>query len=162
MNASWRTFDAIQTTCVCEGTGAYVVASKVKGCDVLVSGYSTEPCVCRKNLPAREGKATWWTKETVFSETAIALVDEVRVSVQPEVPMSDDNHRVQRRGNRYYPTFVDFEVGRERAILFPDEARKLAQLLVRAADAADLIDHADVDACGHWAPCDCGKVKATA
>lgn len=163
MSTATKEYTSVQTTCVCEGTGSYTVTELVKQHGAVVaSGYSTHPCVCRKDLPPREGKAGWWTKETVFSEAVNALLDEITVTVEPEVPMSAENYRVQRRGNRYYPTFVECEVGREKAMLFPDEARKLAQLLIKAADAAELIDHADADKCGHWAPCDCGKAKATA
>lgn len=153
-------FDGIQTTCVCGGKGSYIVTERTN--INTVCGYSTHPCVCRKDLPPREGQARWWTTEEVFSGVAKMLLDPVTVSVSAEVPMSADNYRLVRRGNRYYGTFVDLRLDDGRGgMLVPDEARKLAQLLIQAADAADTIDNQDTDTCGHWAPCDCGQVKAT-
>lgn len=152
-------FKTIQTTCVCNGTGSYVVYSKEQiSPGVITSGFSTYPCVCRKDQPRREGKASWWTKETIFTRVITALLDTITVTVEPELPMSADNFPLVRRGNRYYPSFVEFEIGREKAMLSPVEARKLAHALNEAADIADLTDHADADKCGHWAPCDCGEM----
>jgi hypothetical protein len=79
----------------------------------------------------------------------------IEVKVDAELPMSADNFPLVRRGNRYYGTFVEIYSGDERMMLFPSEARQLAELLIQAADTASALDNGDTDRCGHWAPCDC-------
>src|SRR5687768_14229358 len=111
-------FKEMQTTCVCKGTGSYTVREGDPR-TTRVFGYSTHPCVCRKDQPRREGRACWWSKETIFERVVAALIDTITITVEPELPMSEDNHPLVRRGNRYYPTFVEMEIGREKAMLFP-------------------------------------------
>jgi hypothetical protein len=119
--------------------------------------YSTVLCDCRKDVPPRDGKASWWTLESVYdADVVIPIGDEsVSVKVSAEVPMSDDNYRLHRFGNRYYPTLIDVEVSHDKLTLHSDTARELAKALMAAADSADRIDNPDLDTCGHWAPCEC-------
>lgn len=140
--------------CECGGTG------KVCYIETHANGrtYMTRLCACRENVPPREGKAQWWTQETVFSASVDTVIDGlIEIVVKPEVPISAENYRVVRRGNRYYPTTIDVEVFGRSFWMHTNTARELAQRLIQAADAADAIDLPDIDACGHWAPCDCGK-----
>jgi hypothetical protein len=131
-----------------------------------VSGHrtmSSSLCQCRRDLEPREGEAAWWDSETVFDEVWVASVfqDTAEIVVKAEVPISEDNYRVVRRGNRYYPTSIDLDVSSEELhFLFPDEARELARLLIAAADKCDEIDKPDCDRCGHWHPCDCSLGSA--
>ena len=128
----------------------------------LVAGplttYGSRLCACRESLEPREGEAQWWTSERVFHGHAQASIYEegFEVQVDAEVPISEDNYKLVRRGNRYYPTLIDFYVDfRDKTTLFPEEARALAKVLANAADAADAIDLPCADSCGHWFPCDC-------
>jgi hypothetical protein len=115
-------------------------------------------CPCRRDLPPREGTARWWASENVFSEVWQASVyeDVAEITVQAEVPISEDNYRVVMRGNRYYPTAVDVQFtnrdddSHELRWLFPEEARELARLLVAAADKCDEIDQPCVREDGTW------------
>src|SRR5690606_35050536 len=111
---------------------------------------------------ARDGTAAWWTTESVYSATVDLPIGDtsVEIAVRAEVPMSAENYRVHRRGNRYWPTTVRVELDDADLDLLPQTARELAQRLVDAADAADAIDNPDTDTCGHWAPCDCGGASA--
>lgn len=141
---------------LCAGTGQMRTMSEERGLGWASETHSSHLCPCRQALPARDGPAAWWSSETVFSGEASTLLGDVyEVSVRAEVPISEDNFRVHRRGNRYYPTLVDLNG----TTLTPENARELALLLLSASDAADTVDKADTDACGHWAPCDC-TVKA--
>lgn len=153
------------TACACGGTGRIEWTEppdppRQSGEMVMqfLGALGTSLCPCRKALPPREGEARWWTSERVYSATvAVPMFNEsVEIRVDPEVPVSEDNFRVVRRGNRYYPTLINVETP-DSLTLHPDTARELAQRLIAAADAADAIDAQDCDPCGHWAPCDCGK-----
>jgi hypothetical protein len=131
------------------GDGTYIGASHT---------YGTHLCSCRWKLKPRDGEARWWTSRTLMQEScAFAVFDETAdVTVNVEVPVSADNYLVRTKGNRYWPTSVQLAVSSEEMNwLFPDEARKLAAMLNRAADLAEAFDAADADDCGHWAPCDC-------
>lgn len=116
-------------------------------------GFSSSLCECRENLPARSGKASWWVSELIHSESVTLLPFDytVEISVTAEVPVSEDNYRVQNYGNRYYPTMVS--VGEK--TLMVEAARELAAALNRAAGKAEAQDIPDQAPCGHWAPCDC-------
>ena len=96
-----------------------------------------------------------WTMETIFSaelDFASLSHESALIQVRPEVPM-EGPERLPRRGNRYFATDVDVTVSAEDFTLTPAEARQMGQELIKAADAADAIDKADTDACGHWWPC---------
>jgi hypothetical protein len=146
------------TECRCGGSGQI----QWRESNRAMSGLGTALCPCRKSLPVREGNAAWWTTERVYEATVdIPIFSElVSIAVNAEVPISGDNYRVQRRGNRYYPTLVDLDVGKESLLMHGDTARRLGQALIAAADASDAVDQADCDPCGHWAPCDCKQAEA--
>ena len=98
---------------------------------------------------------TRWTTESVYSDEALVTCSgdkSVYIAVRAEVPMEGDV-RLPRRGNRYFPTFVDLEAYGELLSFSPDDARDFARKLLAAADAADAIDTPDADVCGHWWPC---------
>lgn len=138
----------------CKDTGAYVVNTEDEGKGF--GGYSTYRCVCRMMLAPREGTASWWASETVLSvDVTVPIFNEmISIEVSSEVPMSADNYRVLRRGNRYYPTLITIETP-PHLTLHADTARNLARALMQAAEAVDKIDDADVAPCGHWFPCEC-------
>ena len=147
--------------CNCGGSGVKQITTEQFGPsgETISTGWSTTPCQCRRGLPPRDGEASWWSTETVFDERVVTecFSEVIEASVRAEVPYDADNYRVHRHGNRYYPCSVDLAVSDpELRWLFPEEARAIAAMLVRAADAADAIDKPDRVACGHWAPCDCG------
>jgi hypothetical protein len=154
----------------CAGEGAYVVKEPAETFVLpdggqLVSGpaYLTRPCECRKGLEPRNGVAAWWSLEQVYAvDVTVPVFNElVEIRVSAEVPMSADNYRVHRRGNRYYPTLVEVECP-DKMTLHACTARTLAKALLDAAEAAERVDDADTDPrCGHWAPCDCAE-SATA
>ncbi len=124
-----------------------------------ISSLTTALCACRTSLPPREGRASWWSLRSVYSETVDIPIGRefVEVSVDTEVPISEEDYPVVTKGNRYYPTLVSLGIGRESLTLHGDTARELAQRLIEAADAVDRCDLPDTDTCGHWSPCDCGK-----
>lgn len=143
----------------CHDTGAYVVTHREtwpSGSEVI--GSSTLPCACRAALPPRPGHASWWSTESVLSlDVKIPIFDEsVSIAVDAEVPMSAENFRVQRRGNRYYPTLIHIEAPADMT-LHACTARDLARALIQAAEAAEKVDDADTAPCGHWSPCDCSE-----
>lgn len=146
----------LKTCVICNGTGRTATFEEQRiNPEISASAYASHLCVCRQSLPPREGKADWWSLETVFSGRGeSAICDPIQVTVKAEVPISADNYRVHRRGNRSWPTMVDVDCG-EPVSLWPEQARKLAALLIQAADAADAVDKPDTDVCGHWFPCDC-------
>lgn len=151
-------------TCKCDGSGEIVTITQKEwpqadGTVIVTSGHSTSLCECRSSLPPREGKARWWGSRTVYEQTVGIPVDDetVSIEVQTEVPVSADGYPVVTRGNRYYPTLVNVELDSRSLTLHSNTARELAARLIEAADAADRCDLPDTDACGHWAPCDCGR-----
>lgn len=153
----------------CDGTGAIKYVERGEGPPVEVAEgvfvgpmttYGTNLCECRTSLEPRDGRARWWTSETVYNgewEGSVFGIDG-SLSVQAEVPISDDNYIVKRPGNRYYPTLIDLTFTRARGgyegieyelpAIFADEARELAARLIEAADAADAID---VPCADNWA-----------
>lgn len=145
--------------CKCNGTGRLTYHHKHE--PIQADGYRIEGstsgshlCPCRQVLEPRAGEAAWWTLETVHHEFWQGGLCSAEFTVQAEVPVSKDNYKVHRRGNRYWPTSVDVDHEPLRFI-DGDEAQQFAAALKRAADKAAEIDAADADVCGHWAPCDC-------
>lgn len=120
-------------------------------------GSGTRACPCVRDLPPVEGDATWWESETVYSAVMAECIypdDCFEVSASAEVPRNEDGRRVVRRGNRYYPTLIEF-AGPTHTTLHAYAARQLGEQLIAAADAADAIDGPCADLCGHWFPCGC-------
>ena len=154
---------AMESTCaVCLGTGNIRYEHRHES---GAMEWGTRLCGCREVVPAREGKAHWWSLETLFErELEIPIGREsFLVEVKAEVPIDSQNYRVQRLGNRYYPTLIDVHLGSAELSLHPDTAREIAKALIEAADMADKTDLPDTDACGHWAPCDhCKSATARA
>jgi hypothetical protein len=151
--------------CECDGSGKIVRVTDhsddpwrdIGGGYQIGGGKSwrSELCACRKSLPPRDGEARWWTSETeTIAQLQFAMFDEQAVvSLRPEVPVSEDNYVLKRTGrNRYYPTSVQLDVtDTELHWLFPDEARKLGEALIAAADRAEAIDgEAACPDCGSW------------
>jgi hypothetical protein len=143
----------------CHGEGAYTREESTSGENWRSYALITVPCSCRAELPARKGEAKWWGTEQVYAaDVQIPIGNErASISVSAEVPYDAKNFRVERRGNRYWPTLVNVESPADMT-LHPETARELAQALLAAANAADAIDQADCAPCGHWWPCDCAAV----
>lgn len=138
--------------CECGGTGK--VAYKIPAAPgeinlgdgmvmVDMGGSGTRACECVRDLPAIDGKATWWESELVFSEVVpVPIGDEsIELLVDGEVPRDEHGRRVHRTAhNAYYPTLVRMEALPASVTLFGDDARELAAALLRAADACDAAD----------------------
>lgn len=135
----------------CGGTGK--IGYRTLGGDVVnlgngvvmeeLGGWSTRPCACVKDLPAADGKASWWTSETVYAETvAIPIGNEaVEITADCEVPRAENGRRVHRTAeNAYYPPLVDVVTDRDKLTLHSDTAREIAAALIAAADACDEAD----------------------
>jgi hypothetical protein len=156
--------ETAQATCArCSDTGAYSTTETTTRGQFISTSHITHPCACRERISPRGGDAAWWSLETVLS-TAVDIpigAQQINVSVRAEVPMSRDNFRVHRHGNRYYPTLIDVAVGDESLSLHAETARELAAALIAAAEASEAIDKPDTDTCGHWAPCDCRAQERT-
>ena len=101
-----------------------------------------------------------WSLETVLDLALDIPIhqDSISISVKTEVPMRG-TERIERRGNRYYPTLIDLELSHPDLTLHAETARELADMLIKAANAADAADNPDTDVCGHWWPCDCDQAK---
>ena len=141
-------------SCECHGSGKIVRRTDHSGepwRDIggglqIGGGFSitSELCACRKDLEPRDGEAFWWSsrKETVAQLQFDMFDEQAVVSLDVEVPISDDNYIVHRRGdNVYYPVSVLLHVtSQELNWLFPHEARALAAALVKAADRAEELD----------------------
>ena len=141
---------------ICHGEGATRYTEREVCGDVEFTSSGIRPCACREVMMPRPGQAHYWSEERVFEEFVDCGVQRgISVHVDAEVPMSADNYRLVRRGNRYWPSLVN--VGT--SWMHPGEARVLAAALIRAAEAADAIDQPDADVCGHWFPCECDAAK---
>lgn len=104
--------------------------------------YMTSLCECRQSLPPRYGKARWWTLETVHEETWTSPggLTAATVTIDREVPVSDDNYRLHRtRDNCYFSVTprVEIESGPD---MTPDSLAELAAFLSRMADEAKRAD----------------------
>lgn len=140
--------------CECDGSGRIVDRIEPSGVWHDIGhglqitqgvGYSSRLCACRKNLPKRDGHATWWgASETVFEDTVeFALFDEhASISVGVETCISEDNYLVHRTAeNAYYPCVIHLELSQtDLSWLLADDLRKLAAMLTAAADKCDEID----------------------
>lgn len=150
-------------TCECDGTGRIVdhfEGDPNHWVDIgnglqmgAPSGYSTRLCSCRKSLPKRDGKATWWgSSETVFDDTVeFVMFDEhASVSVGVETCISEDNFLVHRTAeNAYYPCIAHLEVSdTDLTWLLADDLRAFAAMLLAAADKCDEVDGAATSTTG--------------
>lgn len=110
------------------------------------------------SLEYPDRRATHWGLTTIYNAVVqVGWFDEdtAEVWTETETPMDADDILVRRCGNRYFPSSVKLAVPDSELNMTPEFARTLAAALLRAADVADATDVADVDRCGHWAPCDC-------
>lgn len=108
-----------------------------------LGGTATRACSCVRDLPAIDGKATWWEEERLFSGAVPVPIGDtaIEVTVDGEVPRNEGGRRMLRTAeNAYYPTCTRLEVPGPSVTLFGDDARALAAVLVRAADACDKTD----------------------
>jgi hypothetical protein len=152
------------TVCECDGSGKIVdridhsnEPYRDIGNGLQIGGgmsITSRLCGCRKDLEPRDGEARWWSSETVWTETVEmpSGLKTLEISVVSEVPISNENYVVKRRGNRYYPTMVEIAGA---GSFITEDVRRLAAALISCADRADAIDAEDADTCGHWWPCDC-------
>lgn len=124
----------------------------------VVGGYSSHLCGCRRSLPPREGDASWWTMNVaLFERDAEIFSEAITIKVTTELPVSEDNYPLVRKGNRYYPTMI--EVG-SRTLTVPI-VQDIIAALTEAVKIAEATDAPDTEpACGHWAPCDCKRATA--
>lgn len=139
--------------CGCDGTGRIQVIERddreVPIGNGLILGmgtsWTTRLCECRKSLAPRDGEARWWSSKTVYSESWASSVHQhsAEITVQAEVPVSEDNYVLKRTPeNAYYPVMIDVDLSHDWLhALFPDEARALAALLVSAAERAEAIEN---------------------
>lgn len=154
-----RSGTALKSTCPngeCDGSGKIVDEIKPaehwnpigNGMQMrMAGGYSSRLCACRKDLPKRDGVASWWgASETVFEDTVeFAMFDEyATISVGVETCISEDNYLVHRTAeNAYYPPITHLELSdADLTWLLPDDLRKLAAVLSAAADKCDEIEKA--------------------
>lgn len=140
----------------CDGTGRIVDRIPPSDHEVDIGnglvmrqggGYSSRLCSCRKDLPKRDGRASWWgASEQVFEGTVeFAMFNEyATISVGVETCISEDNYLVHRTAeNAYYPPITHLEVSdTDLTWLLPDDLRKLAAMLIAAADKCDEIEKA--------------------
>lgn len=141
-------------SCECDGSGKIVRREDHSGepwRDIgnglqIGGGFSitSELCACRKDLEPRDGDARWWSSrdEPIGQLQFVMFNEQAVVLLSVEVPVSEDNYIVHRRGdNVYHPVSVQLHVtSDELNWLFPDEARALAAALVKAADRAEELD----------------------
>lgn len=107
-----------------------------------IGGSGSRPCACVRDLPAIDGKATWWNTETIYSAVVgIPIGNEcMEITADCEIPLNDAGRRLHRTAdNAYYPPLVNVE-GLGRAMLHSDTAREIAAALIAAADACDKAD----------------------
>lgn len=128
---SYRTLGDLEPTDMGDGTSIQAMG-----------GWSTRACECVRDLPAIDGKATWWETETIHSAVvAVPIFDEaVEITADCEVPRGPDGRRYHRNyENAYYPPLIAVE-SPEKITLHSETARELAQALIAAADACDNAD----------------------
>lgn len=113
-----------------------------------MGGISTRACSCVRDLPAIDGRATWWETESIYSTVVDVPIgcEAVEVQADCEVPRNSEGRRVHRVGeNVYYPALVEVFTP-EKLTLHADTARALAGALVAAAEACEKADEEAPDA----------------
>lgn len=109
---------------------------------VDMGGIGTRACECVRDLPAVEGKSTWWESEAIYSEVVAVPIgdEEVGVTADCEVPRDEHGRRMLRTArNAYYPPLIRLEMECA-ATLHADTAREIADALYAAAVACDAAD----------------------
>lgn len=145
----------LEEICECDGSGRIV--DRIPPSDhstpigdglsiQSMGGYSSRLCSCRKKLPKRDGKASWWgASESVFEKTVeFAMFDEwATLSVGVETCINEDNYLVHRTPeNMYYPCIAHLELSEQNLTwLLAEDMRKLAAMLLDAADKCDEVDN---------------------
>lgn len=107
-----------------------------------MGGWGTRACECVRDLPPVDGRATWWESETLYSKVVDVPIgcECIELRVDGEVPRMADGRRAHRTGdNVYYPTLISLEPP-GKVELFPEDARKLAEALIEAADICEQAD----------------------
>lgn len=118
------------------------VAREYEGGTITSGGYSTELCQCRRDLPRRFGKASWWWCESVAGETMETGggLGTVSVHFSREIPISEDNYPLHRTAdNCYFSVTPRVEVDCGPAMT-ADDLRQIAAMFMRMADKCDELD----------------------
>lgn len=107
----------------------------------VIGGYTTDLCECRRKLPKRFGKATWWHREYLPGEE-INLLDRGTVTVRfdRELPLTEDGHPLHRTAdNCYFSVSPLIEMDLPVAMI-ADDLRQIAALFLRMAERCDELD----------------------
>lgn len=132
----------------CNDTGK-VVTNHKPGPEVAITGggsvqcaggFSTDLCECRRKLPRRHGKASFWVFDTPITfEEEIGPCLRIGVQFQPELPVSTDGYPLHRTlDNAYYPPSIKFAF--DGFPLNADELRAMADFCTRMAGKAEELD----------------------
>lgn len=121
----------------CSGKGSIGHESKDATGNVTI--YTTELCECRRSMPRRYGKASWWHKEIVYTDSLTLVNDELVITVDRELPITEGNYPVHRTAeNCYFQPLAEISVDEYGLRLrTADDLRELAAWLVKTADKMD-------------------------
>jgi hypothetical protein len=107
-----------------------------------VTGFWTELCTCRRDLPRRYGRAAWWSMDDAISDTHETCAGYVTMTLwsAPELPVSEDNYPLHRTTeNSYFRPGVSIQMEGE-DVLTTDDLRALANFMLAFADRVDKRD----------------------
>lgn len=135
-------------TCKCGGTGEIVIElatttqPMADGGSVVSGGSSTSLCECRRRLPRRHGKVSWWTWADPVSWSFAAAGQwwlKATVTTKQEMPVSEDGYPLHRTlNNAHFNTGASIEIDGE--ALTSDDLREFAKFLTECADKIDAMD----------------------
>lgn len=103
---------------------------------------ATNLCECRRGLPRRHGKVSWWDSEVVYEEkfrVCDGVLLDSRVSISRELPVSADNFPLHRTNdNSRFSNSIAIEI--DCTIAPSDMLREFAAFLLKMADKSDELD----------------------